>query len=661
MTTTQNAASQYFTPLFYRCQEVTIATMALVGMVRVFAEDGQLASVLPAYRMREGQVAMAMQIEGALSGGQVVIEAGTGIGKTFAYLAPIIQSGRKALISTAARALQDQLAQRDIPLLTKALARPVSVAVLKGRRNYVCRLAWANNSGLPGLADDWQSLHQFVTRTTSGDIGEAEGISPRSPLWAQATSTRDSCRPKHCPYYDDCFFYRARELAKKSDIVIVNHHLFLSDVRLRDEEVAEILPTREVVIFDEAHMLPQFVPACFGDHLQTTALHRTAQDAQTAAARYCKDGAAIVSAAACVQEAIVTLCDAMAVMSATRWSSLPKDCHGHLATLREAVHTLAQMLENHATENETVETLAVRARRQSHLLTAWAADKADKENPVASWVEYAEEGLTFHQVPISGRHLLEKQWEKVRTLVFTSATLSVGGDFTAFCDSVGAAEAAVFSYDSPYDFPTQSLLYVPEGLPPPNDKTHTQALLTAVLPLIDANAGRTFLLFSSLRALEFAATFLPRRLKGYTLCKQGDCAEEALLTRFRTAERAVLLGSRTFWQGVDVKGDTLSLVVLDRIPFTPPDDPLLQARDDWRKQRGENTFMHNQLPAAAIWMKQVAGRLIRAHNDYGVFVVGDTRLLTHSYGPLLLRALPPMRHCVDDQQVIAFLHRMRRQ
>ena len=640
----------------------------------VFARNGVLAENFSGYHQRSEQIAMAQAVNDALlDGGKMVLEAGTGIGKTFAYLVPILESNQSAMISTGARALQDQLLQRDIPLLTKTLQRPVDVAVLKGRANYVCKLALSENNGGKLAVDadsrrDWQAVVEFSRHSPDGDIRGASDIAADSPIWQDAVSTRDSCPVHACQYHDNgCFLYAARRRAQRADIVIVNHHLFLSDMRLKDEGVAEILPTRDVLLFDEAHLLPKLAVQYFGERLSAAELIRLINDAERTASEHCQDSTPVITAGNALRRSLQNIPPLPDNSQETRLSinavQQNRPMLQAMEKMRKKLAILANALQERAGNATTIEKLAARAKNAELFLDAWLSVDTNEENDTTTvptirwWEQKADKFTALHSAPISGRDIFAKLWNKTQTVLFTSATLSVSGKFDDFCEEMGLQDAQTKNWESPYDFANRTALYIPQNLPNPNDSTHTQKFVAAALPLIRANYGGAFVLFSSHRALAEADALLRDLLtnEGFTVFKQGDMSNDELLQRFRLTPRSVLLGSQSFWQGVDVKGDALSLVVVDKIPFSPPGDPILTARDNWRKQRGEEPFLHNQLPAAAILMKQVAGRLMRDENDYGIFMVGDKRLQTRGYGKKILRSLPPMRHYQNEHDVIGFL------
>ncbi|MCH9757976.1 MAG: ATP-dependent DNA helicase [Proteobacteria bacterium] len=655
-------------------------------IAELFAAEGVLAQALPGYRPRAGQIEMAQQVEQTLaSGGQCVVEAGTGTGKTFAYLAPIMQSGMTALISTGARALQDQLSQRDIPLLAEALERNISLAVLKGRANYICKQALDDNSSKGELFADeqqqWQAIIDFSARSNDGDIRDIRGVPADSPLLSRALSTRESCDTQKCPHYNECFLYKARARARQADIVIVNHHLFLSDMCLRDEGVAEILPSRDVVLFDEAHLLPQLAPQFFGEQLSSVHLQRFLSQIERTSNELGAETEALLAGVRAVKAALgslleqtsETLGNGRTTAAAARRDS---DWLQAAEKLSTEIKALAEMLMQHAAQ-EKIAQLAERALNDQRLLTTWLEapdvsdspaqttnnndDSDEEQEPIVCWAEYNNNSnnLIFYMTPMMGRTLFSKQWKQLQTVLFTSATLSVGGDFNDFCEAVGLSNANTYQWGSPYDFAKRSLLYLPKKLPYPNEPQHPIAVAEAALPLIRANSGRAFILFSSWRALRMAHDYLEPLLTadGINVLRQGDAPNDQLLAQFRQQARTVLVGSRSFWEGVDVRGGALSLLVVDKIPFTPPTDPLLAARDEWRKKRGEQPFMRNQLPLAVLLMKQVAGRLIRDYDDYGVFMIGDPRITSKGYGRTILAALPPMPVCNNGDQAADFLQR----
>ncbi|MGI9337515.1 MAG: ATP-dependent DNA helicase [Gammaproteobacteria bacterium] len=638
----------------------------------IFAADGILARAMPGYRPRAGQVEMARAVEkAAASGGCFMFEAGTGIGKTFAYLAPIIQNGLSAVISTGTRALQDQLFLGDIPLLEKAFGRKVRATVLKGRANYLCKRNIAAGGGgmLSGAEDsEWAKITAFAAHTKDGDIRSADNIAADSPAIAAAVSTRESCPVQKCDYYGECFLYAARARAREADIVIVNHHLFLADMRLKEEGIAEILPSRDVLLFDEAHLLPQLATQYLGDGASVLQLLRLIKQSKS------NTPAALALTAAAERY--------LRELSALGGLRLPRDVvmtnaktADAGAVVAQAAQGFAEELIDNAGEDEVAANCGEATLRWARQMGEWLAEEDESENgekgedeekegeeesPRVRWLEKNVKNAVMHCAPLSGRAAFLRQWENCNCVIFTSATLSVGGGFDDFAHAAGLDSSNDASaWQSPYDFANRAMLYLPPGLPMPNDAGHTQAAAEVALPLIEANRGRAFVLFSSWRALQTGAEILRERLPPeYVILRQGDESNERLLAKFKNSENAVLAGTLSFWQGVDVKGESLSLVVVDKIPFAPPDDPVLAARDRWRRLRGEDPFRKNQLPAAVTLMKQVAGRLLRDFDDYGVFTACDPRLTTRGYGKVILRSLPPMTQAKTAKEAADFLRRM---
>lgn len=654
-------------------------------MTPLFAQDGPLARIIDGYHPRAGQIAMAQAI--ANHQGEQVLEAGTGIGKTFAYLAPIIHLGLSAVISTGTRALQDQLFLRDIPFLIKALGRPVRATMLKGRGNYLCRrnlAAPAQSQIFNDENGDWERLLAFAETDKDGDIRGASGVPMSSPAWASAVSSRDTCPVQACDFYEKCFLYRARARAKQADIVVVNHHLFLADMRLREESVAELLPARDVLVFDEAHMLPSLAPAYFGETLSSADMLRILADierqqsahelpaALVALAREWRTAlAALLAASENFSSAAIA---AHEVLSAAAWMRAA-------AYLQKTMNAIRDSAIADAHKSEWLAATAARIARTAQQLEQWlmmlagnsptplverAAAEGEvttEEVPFVCWLEKNRShrsGLVLHAAPVSGREIFRRAWQSCPNIIMTSATLTVDGNFDRFKEEIGMEQARAEAWSSPFDYANRAMLYQPPNMPAPNSGEYTQAVIRAAVPLVRANDGRAFILFSSWRGLHQGVSLLATLQEdGYQIFKQGDAPNDSLLQQFCQTPRAILAGTLSFWQGVDVRGDALSLVIVDKIPFTPPTDPLLVARDSWRKKRGEEPFMHNQLPAATILMKQVAGRLMRDFDDWGVFVACDPRLSSRGYGRMILNSLPPMKKTADSTAACDFLRRMR--
>jgi ATP-dependent DNA helicase DinG len=594
----------------------------------------------------------------------IVAEAGTGTGKTFAYLVPALLSGGKVIISTGTKTLQDQLFGRDIPTVRDALKVPVTVALLKGRANYVCHhhLERAKDDGRLPTRDDvvyLARIESFARMSNTGDRADLAEVPENAGVWPLVTSTRDNCLGSQCEHYDKCFVMKARKQALESDVVVVNHHLFFADVMLRDEGVAEILPACNTVIFDEAHQLPETASLFFGQSVSTTQLVDLARDARIEAATSAKDAAELPVMASALEKAARDLRLAFED-SGTRLPAVAlrnrKTVTEALATATEKLTDLAETLHAQAARSEGLTQCFERADGLRAQLAGW---REDKDASLVRWVEVFHQSVQFNATPLSIAEIFRKQVEaQAKAWIFTSATLSVNGNFAHYVNELGIESAQTESWASPFDFANQGLLYVPQQLPEPNTPDYTRAVVEAALPAVEASRGRAFLLFTSLRAMREAHGLLTEEFKrrgwDYPLLVQGEGSRTELLMRFRELGNAVLIGSQSFWEGIDVRGDALSLVMIDKLPFAPPDDPVLSARIEKINAEGRNAFMEYQLPRAVISLKQGAGRLIRDETDRGVLMICDPRLISKSYGKRIWRSLPPMTRSRDIADVAAF-------
>ena len=632
---------------------------------KVFSADGALAAVVPGFRSRAGQIEMAEAIQKTIKKQQVIVaEAGTGTGKTFAYLVPAFMSGGKVIISTGTKTLQDQLFDRDIPTVRAALKAPVSVALLKGRANYVCHyhLARALDDGrLPTREDTryLQLIASFARRTQSGDRADLADVPESAGVWAHVTSTRENCLGSTCEHFDKCFVMRARRQALDADVVVVNHHLFFADVALRDEGVAELLPACNTVIFDEAHQLPDTASLFFGESVSTSQLLELARDARVEGIAGARDFADLPDAALALEKAtrdfrLVRQEDNGRMAEGA--ISEREDFDAALNVVCERLSLMKSLLDSQAERSEGLANCRQRAHELAQKVTRW---RAGEDDSFVRWIELFGHSLQLHATPLSIADIFRKQvTETSRSWVFTSATLSVNGDFKHYCGELGLEDAQTATWPSPFDFDKQALLYVPQKLPNPNTREYTAAVVKAALPVLMASEGRAFLLFTSLRAMREAGELVRAEFKArgldYPVLSQGEGSRTELLDRFRELGNAVLVASQSFWEGVDVRGDALSVVVIDRLPFSPPDDPVLAARIDKMNREGRNAFMEYQVPQAVITLKQGAGRLIRDETDRGVLMICDPRLVDKPYGKRIWRSLPPMKRTRELAEVEAF-------
>ena len=638
----------------------------------VFGPGGTLSARLPGFHFRPQQLAMAEAVAAAIGAHTpLVAEAGTGTGKTFAYLVPALLYGGKVIVSTGTKTLQDQLYERDIPLLRDALAVPVTIAVLKGRANYVCHhhLERAAAEGRLPSRDDARHLPKiiaFARASERGDRSELADVPESASIWPLVTSTRDNCLGQSCAFHRDCFVLKARKDALDADVVVVNHHLFFADVMLRDEGLAELLPACNTVILDEAHQLPDTDTLFFGEQTTAGQLAELARDAEVAARTAARDVPGLPDAAADLVPALRKLRLAAGEMPGKFAQDVVAGREGFVGALDElaaALDRLAAEMAHFAERSEDLGTIARRAEDAAARLTRWRAGLAGGPPPDdvewIRWIDLTPQGWQLQASPLSIADIFRRQVESTaRAWIFTSATLAVGRDFTHYTAQLGLTDAATGAWDSPFDYDRQGLLYVPRDLPAPNTREHTDAVVDAALPVLKASGGRAFLLFTTLRALAAARERLvdafAREGLAFPLLVQGEGSKTELLMRFRALGNAVLLGSASFWEGVDVPGDALSLVVIDKLPFAPPDDPLLAARLEKLKADGGNPFRDWQLPQAAISLKQGAGRLIRTETDRGVLMICDPRLVSKSYGRQIVRSLPPMKLTRDLGEVQRF-------
>jgi len=629
----------------------------------VFGPAGPLASEIPEYRVRLQQQEMAGCVAAAIEDTAVLVcEAGTGTGKTFAYLVPAILSGGKVIVSTGTKTLQDQLYRRDLPTVRAALGVPLTTALLKGRANYLCHYHLERNVEAQHAREveaDLRRIASFARTTRTGDKGELADVPEDARAWDLATSTRENCLGQSCPRYRDCFVMAARREALAADLVVVNHHLFFADVMLKDEGMAELLPACNTVIFDEAHQLPDTATLFFGESLSTAQLLELARDVRAETLAGAGDTPEAQRLAAALEKAARDLRIALPSESArvTAAAAARERAFAEaLAALAAALASLGTALEILAERSEGLARCSERARQAQSLLERWQDEtRAD----LVRWIEVLSHSLRLNATPLSVAEIFRRQLDgRPRAWIFTSATLAVAGDFGHYRKEMGLHDARTACWGSPFDYASQALLCVPKGLPDPNSEEHTRAVVAASLPLVRASGGRAFLLFTTLRAMRLAHRLLREEFEhaglAFPLMLQGQGSRSELLERFRRLGNAVLVASASFWEGVDVRGEALSLVIIDKLPFAPPDDPVLAARLEALERSGGNPFLDYQLPQAAIALKQGAGRLIRDETDRGVLVICDPRLLSKPYGKRILASLPPMKLARELGEAVRF-------
>jgi ATP-dependent DNA helicase DinG len=633
--------------------------MAADRVAALFSRDGLLARILPGFGYRPQQQAMAVAVAETLEdGGTLVCEAGTGVGKTFAYLVPALLSGRKVLISTGTRNLQDQLFHRDLPRMRDVLGVPARISLLKGRANYLClhRLGNALDEDArrdPARRAQLVQVRDWGAATKSGDIAELS-IPEDAAVWPVVTSTPDNCLGQDCPQLEGCHVLAARRRAQEADLVVINHHLLCADLALRDQGFGEVLPGADCFIIDEAHQLPEVASAFFGTALGSRQVLDLLRDLEIEYRREAGDVPELAQRAGALRHAVQEL--RLALGEADRrgpWPEIAESPGGAAAlqALGSGLGALESALNAVKGRGKGLDACLTRCADASGRLAELAG--ADGGEAIR-WFETQGRGFRLHCTPLEVAGVFQSYMQRHSAAwVFTSATLAVGERFDHFVGQIGVSGARCARWESPFDYPNQALWYVPRGMPEPADAAYGWRVAELALEILGASRGRAFLLFTSHRALREAADWLAPRLE-YPLLVQGSAPRAELLERFRRLGNAVLLGTSSFWEGVDVRGEALSCVVIDKLPFASPGDPVLQARIDALRRAGGNPFHDVQLPQAVIALKQGAGRLIRDGTDRGVLVVCDPRLLSRPYGHAFLASLPPMARSRDLADVRRF-------
>ncbi len=656
-----------------------------------FAPLGVLARATDQFQPRQGQTDMALAVADVVAhGGSLVVEAGTGVGKTFAYLVPALLSGERVLLSTATKALQDQLFARDLPRLVQALNLPVRLALLKGRSSYLCthRLEMARqSSSLP----DRTTVHLLAKvetwshATTTGDLAELPGLDERSPLIPLITSNRDNCLGSQCPKFKSCHVNAARREALGADVVVINHHLFFADMAVRESGMAELLPTVRVVIFDEAHQLNETGVQFLGHQLGTAQLLDLTRDMLATGlqlARGLADWQGVSSLLERATRELRLVAGKRPGALKLRWTGdAPEGIHPEAWSL--ALQDLGAACVQALRTLETVSELAPDFVRMFERVADIAQQVDAFLKPCAPeavrWVDVTASQMRLMEAPLDiAQSVRDKLMsakpqdagaatdERARAWVFTSATLGDDEGLTWFTEPCGLESAKVLRVSSPFDYPNQASVYVPRHVVRPNDPAHSAQVAQLASDAVRRLGGRTLVLTTTLRALRAIGELMKQQLdgSGIEVLVQGEWPKRHLMERFREGAQAgeggcVLVASATFWEGFDVPGDALQLVVIDKLPFPPPNDPLVEARSKRLEAQGRSAFNDYFVPEAVVALKQGAGRLIRRETDQGLLVLCDNRLVTTGYGKRLMAAMPPMRRLESEADLAQALEALK--
>lgn len=624
----------------------------------VLSNDGSMSKLVDGYAVRQAQIDMAHQVSDLINDNDTLLaEAGTGTGKTFAYLVPALLSGKKVIVSTATKTLQEQLVHKDLPMLFKACGVIGKAKLLKGRDNYVCpqRLELTETVEQHSR-QDWKKLSEIRNwvdnKTLTGDKAELESVTENDPIWRKVCARMEFCQAAECHQDSGCFYPVVKQKATEAQVLVVNHHLFCADLSLREQGFGELLPDADVYIFDEAHQLPDIAAQFLGFSISRGQLEELARDIKQAQKLEAPEHKKVFDYGVLLEEQIKLINDALGKWEKRwTWTQLNDEKVFQVAikrfmdTLKITIGELKLVVERGK------QLTAVHKRSQDILAQTKDWLTSQSENKIR-WIESSQARFKFNMTPLSVAAPFSRQRESIGgAWLFTSATLSVANNFEYFAKRLGLGDAKTSCWTSPFDYQKQGVVYHPIGLPEPRSPEYTKVLLRAAWPLLKASQGCAFMLFTSHKAMQEAKAILEQHWDGKLLV-QGDLPKLTLLQRFKESDMAILLGTSSFWEGVDVKGDALKLVIIDRIPFAPPDDPIVQAREAFLKEKGLNVFVHFQLPEAVIAMKQGSGRLIRDIDDKGVLMLCDPRLSSKGYGTTIRNSLPDFPWVYDAESAI---------
>ncbi len=631
----------------------------MISLDNFFSMDGPLSQKVSGYEPRIEQLEMANEILQAINNEKhIVAEAGTGTGKTFAYLSAVLAAGKKVIISTGTKNLQDQLFFKDIAMLRQVISVPFSACLLKGRSNYLClyRLRNALNAGSFNSADRAQlkAIEVWSKKTQSGDVTQMEAIPESAQVWFQATSTADNCLGQECPDYHQCYLIKARKMAKESDITVVNHHLLCADWNVRDTGFGALLPDAEVIVIDEAHQLAKVASGFLGNTVSGNQIIDLAQSTIAESVNLASNMTELRTCSEMLLSAVKALRMTFGIeLKRGPWSDLERDpdIWPALNNLLVVLNDLHRLLSD---EIEVSKGFDLCYKRSEQLIDNIEVLMQSEDASWVRWYEIYKRTFTLSQTPVNIADDFQSfMREHGRTWVFTSATLSVGKKFDYFLNSLGLEGISSYCWESPFNYPEQSLFYHPKGVSQPNSVEFIDSVVKYARPVIEASRGRVFFLFTSHSTMGAVAKELEGSIE-FPLLVQGTRSKSYLLQRFKQFGNGVLLGTSSFWEGVDVRGEALSCVIIDKLPFEAPNDPVLKARLQMMEKSGENPFSKHQLPEAVISLRQGVGRLIRDSQDRGVLMICDPRLLKRSYGRVFLASLPNMARTRDIEDVRNF-------
>jgi ATP-dependent DNA helicase DinG len=630
----------------------------------LLGQSGPFAQANQQFQVRQQQQEMAAKIEETIQyNGTLVAESGTGTGKTFAYLVPAIMSGKKVVISTGTKYLQEQLFLRDLPAVSKILNQPVSISMLKGRANYVClerleQLPLRSPVTARKFNEELIQLKQWRNRTGSGDIAEVDFVEEKSSFWGEVTSNADNCIGSECQHFESCFVNKARKRAQQADVIVINHHLFFADHALKQDGFGQLLPEASVWIYDEAHQLPDIASNFLGQSLSLRQVSELVSDTKSAEA---VEKSSVKGLTQCLDKVDKTSRDCMLSLlnqqGRFEWQSFIADKAVFVKRISQLSALLAELLDYLSAASVAGENLQrsyERAVQLSELLERFSAAPPIDQ---VRWIEVSNKNFRINETPLHiGSAVQSVMGSRQVSRVFTSATLSINHDFSHYLEQMGLGtvdDVDVYSWDSPFNYQQQSMLYVPNNLPAPNHPDFAVKLVDAILPVVQASKGRAFLLFTSYRLMHIVKDYFSGQ--GFNLFIQGQENKQSLIEKFKTTENALLFATMSFWEGVDVQGDALSCVIIDKLPFESPGDPVLQARLKTIEEAGQNPFMTYSLPRAVISLRQGAGRLIRGVDDRGLLMICDSRIRTARYGQIFLNSLPPMSTTQHQADAVSFL------